>query len=162
MKKEIKNGIVIAICVILIIIITYITTSVFMTGEIGTKKDKENKNDVEKTSENTTLQSTYDNMIIAGRVFNQSEDTYMVILFKEDSASDDLKAAIKSYNNENEKLYKVNLDEAINKYVVKESDNNNATNSKELQVKDIALLTISSGSIRSYITDEEQIINALK
>ena len=101
-------------------------------------------------------------MIIAGRVFNQSEDTYMVILFKEDSASDNLKAAIKNYNNVSEKLYKVNLNETINKYIIGESDNNNATNSKELQVKDIALLTISSGSIRSYITDEEQIINALK
>ena len=101
-------------------------------------------------------------MIIAGRVFNQSEDTYMVILFKEDSASDNLKAAIKNYNNVSEKLYKVNLNETINKYIIGESDNNNATNSKELQVKDTALLTISSGSIRSYITDEEQIINALK
>ena len=86
----------------------------------------------------------------------------MVILFKEDSASDNLKAAIKNYNNVSEKLYKVNLNETINKYIIGESDNNNATNSKELQVKDTALLTISSGSIRSYITDEEQIINALK
>ena len=86
----------------------------------------------------------------------------MVILFKDNSSSDDLKNAIKSYNNENKKLYKVNLDETINKYLIGQSDNNNATNSKELQVKDVALLTISSGSIRSYITDEEQIINALK
>lgn len=161
MKNEIKNGLVIAICVILISVIVYFTTAIFLTGEIGTKKDKENKNDVEETGANTDPQSAYDNMIIAGRVFNQSEDTYMVILFKEDSASDDLKTAIKNYN-ASEKLYKVNLDETINKYVVGESDNNNATNSKELQVKDTALLTISSGSIRSYIIDEEQIINALK
>ncbi len=162
MKNEIKNGIVIAICVILISVIVYLTTAIFLTGEIGNKKDKENKNDVKETGANTDPQSAYDNMIIAGKVFNQSEDTYMVILFKEDSASDNLKAAIKNYNNVSEKLYKVNLNETINKYIIGESDNNNATNSKELQVKDTALLTISSGSIRSYITDEEQIINALK
>ena len=40
MKNEIKNGIVIAICVILISVIVYLTTAIFLTGEIGNKKDK--------------------------------------------------------------------------------------------------------------------------
>lgn len=36
------------------------------------------------------------------------------------------------------------------------------TNSSEIKVKDNALITISNKTVSSYISDDEQIMNALK
>jgi len=103
-------------------------------------------------------------MIIAGKTFDQKEDNYMVLFFSNGKASDNLKNAITSYDSGNKdiKLYKVNTDEVINKYVKSNSDNTLPTNSKDLKINGNALITISSKNVSSYITDESQIINALK
>ncbi len=159
MKSEIKNGIIISIIVVLVLAIVYFITAVFMTGEIGGSTGGEK---TESTQSNSA--SNYENKIIAGRVFNQPEDNYMVILFSENDASDDLKNAISNYDSDSKdvKLYKVLLNEAVNKYVVSSKDNTTPSSSKDLKVKKSALLTVSFGSVTSYLTDEEQIINALK
>lgn len=161
MKNEVKNVIIIAFVVVFITLITYLTTSVFMTGEIG-QGDKIKDNDKKITEENSTSKREYDNMIIAGRVFNQPEESYKVILFRENKASDALKSAVKSYSSSGAKLYVVNLDETINKYVLGDFDNKSATNSKELKIKEKSLITITNGIVNSYVTDEKQIINELK
>ena len=160
MKEEVKNGIIIAVVVIIILVIVYFTTAVFMTGEIGgTSSDSE-----KTTTSAATNTEDYDNKIVAGRVFNQKEDNYMVVLFSKEKASEDLTSAINSYDSSSKdvKLYMVLLDEAVNKYVVSTEDNTNPSSSTDLKVKESALLVISSGKVTSYITDEEQIINALK
>ena len=156
MKNEVKNVIITTIVVILIIVIVYFITAVFMTGEIGNKSSTQTN---EETTKNYTHE--YDDMIIAGRVFNQNEDNYKVIIYSSDTSSDAIKNAISSYTNET-KLYKVNVDEAINSYVISETENSLPANSSELKVKEIALITIQNGTVSSYISDEEQIINALK
>ncbi len=160
MRSEIKNGVIISVVVVIIILLVYFITAVFFTGEIGNnKKDK-------KTSETTQSQkaSLYDDMTIAGRIFNQKEEKYLVIMFSQENISEDVKNAISKYDSSSKdlKLYKVNLDEAINKYAVAKSDNYNPTNSKELKVSKNALLTISSGVVTSYVNNDEDIINALK
>lgn len=157
MNNEVKNGIITSIAVVIIIAVVYFMTAVFLTGEIGGNK-KTTDND---SSSSSTSQREYDNMIIAGRTFNQKEDTYMVIFFSEKEAGDSLKSAISSYSKD-VKLYKVNVDEAINKYVVSETDNLNPTNSGELKVSKNALLTISSGVVTSYVNDDEKIISELE
>ena len=43
-----------------------------------------------------------------------------------------------------------------------ETENSLPANSSELKVKEIALITIQNGTVSSYISDEEQTINALK
>lgn len=43
MRNELKNGIILSITVILIILVVYLTTAVFMTGEIGSKKNSEKR-----------------------------------------------------------------------------------------------------------------------
>lgn len=157
MKNEVKNGLIIGVVVILIIVLVYFMTAIFMTGEIG----GESKTDKTTTTTSSSSSVDYDNMIIAGRVFNQTEDTYMVLIFSNNDTNDELKSAISSYTGD-VKLYKVNTDEAVNSYVVSDSDNTNPTASKDIKVKNNALITITNGTVSSYINDEEQIINALK
>lgn len=156
MKNELKNMVAISVVVILVILVVYLTTAVFMTGEIGSKKDSKDK------KENSNASSVNsDGSIIAGRVFNQSQSNYMVIIYSKKDASDNLISAISGYKGD-AKLYKVNTDEAVNKYVLSDIDNTNPNNSRELKVTKNALLTITNGSVSSYVSDDEQIIDVLK
>lgn len=155
MKNEVKNGIILSVVVIVVILVVYLTTAVFMTGEIGSKKNSEKKT----TTTNTA--SNYENKILASKVFDQTPETYKVLIFSEQDISDDLKSAVTSYSGDT-KLYLVNKDEAINKYVSSDTDNVKPDNSSSLKVKKEALLTISNGSVTSYVTNESEIIDELK
>lgn len=156
MKSEIKNGIVIAIVVLSVVLLTYLLTAVFATGEIGSNK----KTTTTKTTSDE-VSSLYDDMIIASKTFSKNESEYMVIFFSEKDATESIKTTLTSYSG-NSKLYKVNLDEAINKYVVSDEENKNATNSSELKIKGTTLIEINNKSITSYINNEEEIIEKLK
>lgn len=153
-----KEGIAIAITVILIMVMVYIVTAVFMTGEIGNKK----------TSTTTTSSSvnteSFENIILASKTFDITADTYKVIFFSVNDASGGLKTTLSTYDSSSKdiKLYKVNLDETINKYVIGDEANESATTSNELSVKSPTLITITNGVITSYISDESQILEELK
>lgn len=165
MKDEVKNGIITCVCVIFILIVVYFTTAVFLTGEIGSSKKSKFNDGTEKQGEVSNVSNpAYSNMIIAGNTFDQAEDNYMVLFFSESKASDVLKNAITSYDSGEKdiKLYKVNTDEAINKYVKSNLDNTSPIDSKDLKVSGNALMSISKKGVSSYITDESQIISALK
>ncbi len=157
MKNELKNAILISVTVIAIIVVVYLVTAVFLTGEIGNKKTNEENN--EKTTSQSEI--SYDGKIIAGRIFNQKQDTYLVMVYSEENASESLKNAISSYSKD-VKLYKVNTDEAINKSIVSETDNPTPMNNAEVRVSKNALITITSKKVTSYINNEDEIINALK
>ena len=88
----------------------------------------------------------------------------MVIFFSQDKINDELKSTLSSYDSlgKETKLYKVNIDETINKYVKSDEQNDSATNSSELKINKTTLITITNGKITSYITDNDTIINALK
>lgn len=168
MKDEVKNGIIISVCVVIIIVLVYFMTAVFMTGEIGgnNKKEAEDTSTMEKEDPNTSssLSESYNNMIIASKTFNMSDEKYMVLFFSKKNASDSVKSALSSYDSgtHDVKLYKVNVDEVINSYVISDSENPIPTSSKDLKIKENALITISSGKVSSYLTKETDIINALK
>ena len=159
MKIELKNGIAIGVSVILILIIVYFMTAVLFTGEIGNKKDNETTTKV--SAANTQL---YDNMILAGQTFNRKEEKYMVAFFSHSKASDELKSAISNYNSSISgiKLYVVNLDEAVNRYIVSDTFNGNAQTASELKITDQAIITISNGKMQSYMILEKDIISVLK
>lgn len=163
MSKEIKNGIAISITVILVIVIVYLTTAVFMTGEIGNNKtDKKSETTTKQTS--SSVSKMFDNMIIASKTFDQKNDEYMVIFFHGNDISETLKSAITFYDSSNSKgkLYKVNMDDVINKFVLSDEQNSGATNYNELKINDITLITIKNKAIASYVTEEENVINNLK
>lgn len=163
MKNEVKSAIAITITVILILVVVYLSTAVFMTGEIGDKK-KDEKDEVTNVSEESQTSTLYDNMIIASKTFEQKNDEYMVIFFSQKDTSDTLKNMISTYDSSDKdtKLYKVNTDEVINRFVISEEANNSATNYNELKINDITLVTIKNGVIASYIVTEDNVIEALK
>lgn len=164
MRNEVKSGIILSVCVILIIVIVYFTTAVFMTGEIGNKKVSKTNNTTESSKTSSSNETSYENMIIASKTFNMLDETYMVIFFSKKNVSESLSSALTSYDSSNNdvKLYKVNVDEVINNYVKGDTDNLNPTSSKDLKIKNNALITISNGSVSSYINDDEEIIDTLK
>ncbi len=159
MKTEVKNAIIISVTVILILVIVYLTTAVFMTGEIGGNKGNDEKKNTTTTSAKVT--SIYDDMIIAGETLSRKEANYMVIFFSNDEATTRLKNAISNYDGET-KLYKVNVDEAINSYVVSKDQTINVSSSKDLKVKVPTLLKISNGVVSNSINEESEILNELK
>ena len=163
MKNEVKSAIAITITVILILVVVYLSTAVFMTGEIGDKK-KDEKDEVTNVSEESQTSTLYDNMIIASKTFEQKNDEYMVIFFSQKDTSDTLKNMISTYDSSGKdtKLYKVNTDEVINRFVISDEANNSATNYNELKINDITLVTIKNGVIASYIVTEDNVIEALK
>lgn len=159
MNEELKNGIIVTVTVLLIIVIVYFTTAIFMTGEIGKKSSKENKT----TTTTNSANSEYENSIIASFTFKQSKDEYMVMFFSKKDSKEQIKNALKSYNSADDKLklYVVNVDEAINKYVKDKEFNPNATSSDELKINKDTLLVIKNGVIDSYVTDEDEIVSKL-
>lgn len=156
MKEEIKSAIIISIVVLMIIGITYFTTAFFLTGEIGGSNSSN-----ENVSEEVEATSLYKDMIIASKTFSQKKSEYKVLFFSNNNASDAIMNILSSYSGELT-LYKVNTDEAINKFVVSEEQNPNATNSSELKINGTTLITIKDGVISSYITGDTDIIQNLK
>ena len=87
MRNEVKSGIILSVCVILIIVIVYFTTAVFMTGEIGNKKVSKTNNTTESSKTSSSNETSYENMIIASKAFNRLDETYMVIFFSKKKLS---------------------------------------------------------------------------
>ena len=86
MKQEVKSVVITVICVGLIIAVVYLSTAYFLTGEIGNKSKI-----TKKTTESYSgLSLNYENMIIAGKVFDMKESSYMVIFFSQDKINDEL------------------------------------------------------------------------
>lgn len=162
MKNEVKSGVIITITVIIVLVVVYLTTAIFMTGEIGSRKTTAKNNTEEQTNDN--ISNLYDNMIIASKTFEQPNDEYMVIFFSQKSSSETLNDAISSYDSigKETKLYKVNLDEVINKFVVSQESNNNASNYSELKINDTTLITIKNKEIASYVVGDKNVIDKLK
>lgn len=158
MKEEIKSAIIISIVVLFIIGITYFTTAFFLTGEIGRGNLSNESSEVSEEAEATSL---YKDMIIASKTFTQKKSEYNVLFFSNNNASDAIINILSSYSG-SLSLYKVNTDEAINKYVVSEESNPNATNASELKINGTTLITIKDGVITSYITGDTDIIKNLK
>lgn len=157
MKDEVKNGIILGIVVILIIVIVYFSTAIFMTGEIGNKKDKKTTTTV--ASANST--SDYDNRIMASTILSRTGDKYMVVIFSSKNASNELKDAIKNYSGDT-KLYVVDTDEVVNKSLKSDTDNLNVQNINDLKVKESAILTITNSVITDAKSGGANIISTLK
>ncbi len=159
MKEEIKSLITISLTVIVILVVTYFTTAFLLTGEFGSNKPANNITSSDSSSE---VVSEYDNMIIASKTFSQSEANYKVIFISSKEIKEDIKNSINLYSNENIKLYVVNTDEAINKFVVSDMENPNAINYSELKIKGTTLIEIKNGAISNYYSDSTEIVKNLK
>ena len=156
MKEQVKNGIVITLSVLLVIVLVYLATAFFLTKEIGPNKKK-----TTTTTNEGSVTELYSDMILASQTFAKAQSEYMVIFFSNKEMSESIKTGI-SYYKKDTKLYKVNLDEAINKFVVSKEENAVATNASELKINKTTLVIIKNGKIDSYITNEDDILSKLK
>lgn len=152
MNKEVKNGIIVGVVVILSLVVVYFITAI-VTGEINIGGKKDN-------TDSSVSDNSYDNMIMASTTFDKSEDEYMVIFYSEKNKTDNLDLIISSYKGDI-KLYKVNTDEVINKFVLSDEENSSATNKDELKVKTPTLLTINNKKIIYYTSNEDEIAEKL-
>ena len=159
MKNEVKNGIIIAVIVLLIVGVVYLITAVFMTGEIGNKKRIDSGSEVSSSD-----YISYSNMILASNVFTQKESEYMVMFVSNDELNDTLKGYLNSYSSSDGKikLYVVSTDDVVNKFVKSNDSNETATNYSELKINKNTLIIIKNGKISSYLTDNDEIIEKLK
>lgn len=151
MKKEVKNGIILTISVLVFLIIVYFVIA-FIKGEI-----KSNEQDTQTDQ----LSLSYSNMITASNIFNQNEEEYYVILFSNNDAFEVIKNTLSSYSGD-KKLYKVNIDEPINRSVKGKNVNEHASTYEELKVDKTTLIKINNKQIVSFITNTSEIVNALK
>lgn len=154
-----KGSITLIIAVLGVIAITYFATAFFLTGEIGNKEDKkEETNQVEETEEVTEI---FSNMIIASKTFTQKESKYMVLFFSKKDLTYDFKQIVNNYSKDT-KLYKVNVDEAINSFVVSKEENINVQSYRDLKVKAPTLITIENRKNISYISGNDKVIDIIK
>lgn len=167
MKEEMKNGLIVAGVVALILLLTYLCTAFFLTGEIGNTAKEENKvttkaNDDASTSQAVTAE--YKNIILASKTFSQKEEKYMVLFYSNKEVSDTIKTLMTNYDaaTHDVKLYKVNINEAINNYVIGDTENALAQSVSELKIKGTTLVTIQNGLNVSYTSDNSEIINIIK
>lgn len=155
MEENSKSTLILIISVIVIILVTYFVTAFFLTGEIGNKKTSSQKDD-EQTEERLS------NSIIASNTFSMKESKYMVLFYSSKEISNSLKTIIANYDSSNStKLYKVDINEAINKFVVGEEENKNAKSIEELSLKAPTIITIQNGNIIEYINNYDDILNVL-
>ena len=159
MEINYKNVIGVALSVAVILLAAYLSTAFFLTGELGNKKTTSKKTTVTTTEE----VSKYSNMILASKVFDISDKNYKVLFFSKKGTSNSFETIITNYDSMNKgvKLYKVDTDNAMNKFVLSDTENKNATNSRELKIKAPTLITIDNGRITNYVSNYDEILEAL-
>ena len=163
-KKKKKNNIVIeesnsmfsvksTILTILIVGIIFVLFY-FLSGFITSRSYKYNRNKVD-----TSI--SYEE-IIAGSTFNMNKDSYVVVFYYREDDSE-LTNQISIYGSrDGNNIYYVDLKNGINKYVLDDNSNRNATKASELRVTNPTLIKIEDGSITEYIEGKDNIINYLK
>ena len=100
--------------------------------------------------------------IMAGSTFNMNKDSYVVVFYYRDDDSE-LTNHISMYGaREENNIYYVDLKNGINKYVLDDNSNRNATKASELRVTNPTLVKIEDGFITEFIEGKDNIINYLK
>lgn len=115
---------------------------------------KFNRNNVEATI-------SYEE-IMAGSTFNMNRDKYVVVFYNRD-IDDDITNHISIYGSrDGNNIYYVNLKNGMNKYVLDDVGNKNATKASELKVTNPTLIKIEDKEITEYIEGKDNILEYLK
>ena len=158
-EYTLKKFIIIVAALLLVFALSYFITTLFV------KNNKQIKNN---TANSIQIDS---DTIIMNHLLDRSENEYYVLAFMPSLYNNYTSSVnyINLYNKyisdyskkENSlKIYKVNLDDALNKNYIGE-DSNISTDLKELKVSDEILFKIKDSNIENYYKGSEQIIKAL-
>ena len=146
---SIKNTIITILIVGLIFACFY-----FLTNFITSRGYKFNRNKHEASI-------SYEE-IMAGSTFNMNKDKYVVVFYERENDSD-LTNYISMYGSrEGNSIYYVDLKDGMNRYVLDDVGNKNASSASELRVTNPTLVKIQNGQIREYIEGKDNIIEYLK
>ena len=149
-QKEIMRFFIVLLVVILMVTAIYFLTRIFVTKDLGKKKDSTETQEVVEGNVNYSVTSV-------GQILNRPYDSYYVIIYDTTGDSvNDAQSLMISYNSKEERkhLYRVDLNSYVNKdFYDKENENPNAKSVSEFKFGDLTLLYIKKGKVEKYITE---------
>lgn len=155
-KNQIRNFIITTISLLVVLGLIYVGSALFITKEL--KWFGLNDNDTNEVDADSGVKNT----ILAKQIFNQKEEEYYVYFYDFDNVEDKLQ--ITNMVNDkltNEKVYKVDISDALNSnYVTDGESNKKAKKLEDLKVKNYTLIKISADKIVKYY-EENEIIKEL-
>lgn len=156
-KNQIRNFIITTVSVLVVLGLIYVGSALFITKELNWF----GLNSEEDTTE-TDTSNEIKNTILAKQIFKQKEEEYYVYFYDFDNAEDKLQ--ITNMVNDkltDEKVYKVDISDALNSnYVTETESNKKAKKLEDLKVKNYTLIKISADKIVEYY-EENEIIKEL-
>ena len=156
--ENIKSGIdfnntIFLIAGILLFLFAFYLLTLYITNKHSDKKEEEEPTTVEISNEK----------ILVGSILSMSKEDYLVLCYEFSADNAD------TYNNlyttassTGQKIYKVNMSDALNKKYKTESESNkNPTKESEFLINGPTLIKVSNNSVVDYIEGEEAIANYL-
>lgn len=96
--------------------------------------------------------------ILASDMFNQEESDYIVLFYDISKFNKQMKDIVQSYS---DKLYVVDLGDALNSYFIRNNLNSNPSNINELSVNGPVIFKINNKKVLSTIVGENNILEFL-
>lgn len=143
---------------LIIIILGYLFVGIFINKTIifGDKKDKEEESEVK--IDNTT--------ILAGEIFDQKENSYLVLIVDKSDKNSillDWSSYYSSNNDDALKIYTVDSSKKLNaNFIVKKDSNTSPQSYNDLKIISPTLIKIDNKKVSKYIEGEIKIKDFLK
>lgn len=138
------------ICSVLVVLSLTILFTLGITGKFSKKINNEKIN-----NKNTEV---HYQKILASDMFNQEENDYIVLFYDISKFNKQMKDIVQSYS---DKLYVVDLGDALNSYFVRNNLNSNPNNINELSVNGPVIFKINNKKVLSTIVEENNILEFL-
>ena len=133
------------ICSVLVVLSLTILFTLGITGKFSRKINNKN------------TESHY-KKILASDMFNQEESDYIVLFYDISKFNKQMKDIVQSYS---DKLYVVDLGDALNSYFVRNNLNSNPNNINELSVNGPVIFKINNKKVLSTIVGGNNILEFL-
>ena len=138
------------ICSVLVVLSLTIFFTLGITGKFSRKINNEKIN-----NRNTEV---HYQKILASDMFNQEESDYIVLFYDISKFNKQMKEIVQSYS---DKLYVVDLGDALNSYFIRNNLNSNPSNINELSVNGPVIFKIKNKKVLSTIVGENNILEFL-
>ena len=133
------------ICSVLVVLSLTILFTLGITGKFSRKINNKNT-------------EVHYQKILASDMFNQEESDYIVLFYNISKFNTQMKDIIQSYS---DKLYVVDLGDALNSYFIRNNLNSNPSNINELSVNGPVIFKINNKKVLSTIVGENNILEFL-
>ena len=143
---NLKSAIKVFIVILVFFIIFYGLTIVVVDRKNSKKKDDTNYNNLTVSSNDITIND----------ILKKSDEVYYVIAIKGDKDIYNLYT-----KNLSDKLYNINLDDALNKSILGK-ETVIAEDPKDIRISDTTLFVIENHAITEYYVGQEDVVNKLK